>query len=169
MWALAPEDSDFLCSNTLERKEKLMKLATSVLFIFLIVMSWPHSAVTQTQQKPEEIAQKSVEAWLALTDSGKYAGSWETASSGFKAAVTKDTWVSKLQSVRTPLGAVNSRKLKSARYAKNPPTAPEGEYVILTYSTRFEQFPSAVETVSAVLDKDGEWRAAGYYIKPASD
>jgi hypothetical protein len=46
-------------------------------------------SVTQGQQKPEELAQRSADAWLALVDSGKYAESWQEASQLFKAAVTK--------------------------------------------------------------------------------
>ena len=68
--------------------------------------------------------------------------------------------------MRTPLGAVRSRKLVSAKYLKNPPSAPPGEYVLLAHDSSFEQLAAARETVSMTLDKDGKWRAAGYFIKP---
>jgi CheY-like chemotaxis protein len=51
---------------------------------------------TQAQQKPEVLAQTSAEAWLALTDSGKYGESWDQAASTFKGAVSRDQWVSQL-------------------------------------------------------------------------
>ena len=41
------------------------------------------------QQKPEQLAQKSAETWLALVDPGKYAESWDEAAQLFKAAVGK--------------------------------------------------------------------------------
>lgn len=145
-----------------------MKVAALVLSAVLLLVFLPRASVVHARQKPEDLAQKSAEAWLALTDSGKYAESWEQASAGFKAAVSKDKWVSMVSSVRDPLGALQSRKLATAKYVKNPPNAPEGEYVLLRYDTNFEKLPSAVETVSMTLDKDGQWRAAGYLIKPPS-
>jgi hypothetical protein len=124
-------------------------------------------ASTYAQQKPEELAQKSAEAWLTLTDSGKYGESWEEASSYFKSKLTKDRWTGMLQQVRSPVGPLKSRKLTSAKDIKNPPSGPEGEFVVLIFDSSFEQLPSAIETVSMLLDKDGKWRAAGYLIKPA--
>jgi hypothetical protein len=144
-----------------------MKLAALLLSVVLLLMLLPLGLTIHAQQKPEDLAQTSAEAWLALTDSGKYAESWEEASSGFKNTVSKEKWIGMLQSVRSPLGTLKSRKLNKATYVKNPPKAPEGEYVVLTYDSSFEQLPSAVETVSSVLDKDGKWRLAGYLIKPA--
>jgi len=145
-----------------------MKLAALVLSAFLALMLWSQSAVAQSQQKPEDLAQKSAEAWLVLTDSGKYAESWDEAAQLFKSAVTKDKWLGALKSVRVPLGKLQSRKLLSATYTKNLPGAPDGEYVVITYDTSFENMPAAVETITPMLDKDGKWRVSGYYIKPAS-
>jgi hypothetical protein len=55
-----------------------------------------------------------------------------------------------LKSVRSPLGKVLSRKLKSATYMKDPPNAPAGDYVIIQYDTSFENKKDAVETVAPV-------------------
>ena len=142
-----------------------MKTAALLLFAFLMPLFLPRAAMVHAQQKPEDLAQKSAEAWLALTDSGKYAESWDQASASFKAAVSQDNCVGMVSSVRGPLGTLQSRKLATAKFVKTPPHAPEGEYVILRYDTSFEKPPSAVETVSMTLDKDGSWRAAGYFVK----
>ena len=130
----------------------------------MMLMFLPQATITQTL-KPEEVAQKSAEAWLALTDSGKYAESWDEASSMFKSAVTRQQWVDALNSVRSPLGKVLSRTLKSATYTKSLPNAPAGEYVVILYNTSFENRKDLVETVTPTLDKDGKWRVSGYYIK----
>jgi Protein of unknown function (DUF4019) len=144
-----------------------MKVASVLLCVTLMFMLSPQLPTIDAQQKPQDLAQKAAESWLALCDSGKYAESWDEASSGFKAAVTKDKWIGMLQQARTPLGTLQSRKLQSADYKKDPPGAPAGEYVILKFDASFEKVPSATETVSMVLDKDGKWRATGYYIRPA--
>lgn len=122
-------------------------------------------AAVQAQQKPEQLAQQSSDAWLALVDSGKYADSWQEASQIFKAAVTKEQWQNALRGSRDPLGKMLSRKLKSATYSKTLPGAPDGEYVVIQYESSFEHKQSAVETVTPMLDKDGTWRVSGYYIK----
>jgi len=133
-------------------------------FLALALLLGICSAV-QAQQKPEQLAQQSADAWLALVDSGKYADSWQEASQLFKAAVTKEQWQSKLWASRDPFGKMVSRKLKSAIYATTLPGAPDGEYVVIQYESSFEHKQSAVEMVTPMLDKDGTWRVSGYYIK----
>jgi len=138
------------------------KLVSSfILFALLLIIC----SALQAQQKPEQLAQQSSDAWLALVDSGKYAESWQEASQIFKGAVTKEQWQGALQGVRGPLGKLLSRKLKSATYTKTLPGAPDGEYVVIQYETSFENKQSAVETVTPMLDKDGKWRVSGYFIK----
>ena len=123
------------------------------------------SICSTAQSKPEELAQKSAESWLALVDSGNFAGSWDQAAELFKAAVSKDQWKSALTASRDPLGKLISRKLKSATFTKSLPGVPDGEYVVLQYNTTFDHKQSAVETITPMLDKDGTWRVSGYFIK----
>ncbi len=73
------------------------------------------------QGKPEQMAQNSDEIWLTLVDGAKYGESWTAAAAAFKAAVTEDKWTQAMESVRAPLGAVESRKLTSAVYSKTLP------------------------------------------------
>jgi len=115
--------------------------------------------------KPEEEAQKSAEQWLALVDAGKFAESWKTAAGYFQAAVSQEQWEHSLGAVRKPLGDLVSRKLKSAKYAKSLPGAPDGEYVVLQFDTSFANKKTAIETVTPMLDKDGQWKVSGYFIK----
>jgi hypothetical protein len=139
-----------------------VSLAFAILFATLIAAS---SAISQAQQKPEELAQQSAGDWVALVDSGKYAESWQEAASMFKVAVAKDQWQNMLHASRAPLGKLVSRKLKSATYTKTLPGAPDGEYVVIQYDASFEHKQTAVETITPTLDKDGQWRVSGYYIR----
>lgn len=82
-----------------------MRIVALLLSLFMPPIFVPRAAVVHAQQKPEELAQKSAEAWLVLSDSGKYAECWEEASTNFKAAVSNDKWVGMVSSVRDPLGA----------------------------------------------------------------
>ena len=114
---------------------------------------------------PEQEAIASAETWLVLVDEGDYAKSWETAAEYFKKAVTQEQWEQSLQAVRAPLGALISREVRSATYATELPGAPDSEYVIIQFTTVFENKKSATETVTPMKEKDGYWKISGYYIK----
>ena len=144
-------------------KYRLVRVSLYLLMAIFLVFCM--SVVASSQQKHEQLAQQSSDAWLALVDSGKYGDSWQEAASLFKTHVTQDQWAKMVGPVREPLGKVLSRKLKSAAYTKTLPGAPDGEYVVIQYDTSFEHKQSAVETVTSMLDKDGKWRVSGYFIK----
>lgn len=55
--------------------------------------------------------------------------------------------------------------LKSQRYRTTLPGAPDGEYVVIQFKASFENKKAAVETVTPLLDKDGQWRVSGYFMK----
>jgi len=142
-----------------------MKPITALLAVFFGLVAFSSAVFSQTSEKPEDLAQKSAQAWLSLTDSDKYAEAWRNASQGFKTAFPQNEFVSALTGVREPLGKLLSRKLKSAIYAKQLPGAPDGEYVVIQYETSFADKAAALETATETRDKDGQWRIAGYFIK----
>jgi hypothetical protein len=115
--------------------------------------------------KPEDAAQAAAESWLKLVDDGNFAASWEQAAKVFKGAVNQADWVQAAGGVRTPLGKLVSRKLKSREYTEKMPGAPDGRYVVVQYDTVFENKASAIETVTPMADPDGAWRVAGYFIR----
>ena len=83
----------------------------------------------------------------------------------FKGSITEKGWSDALNGARKPLGNRLARKLGKAQNVKSLPGAPDGHYVVMQYETSFSNKKSAVETVTFVQEKDGKWRAAGYYIK----
>jgi len=116
-------------------------------------------------ESPEKAAEAAARSWLGLVDEGKYGESWDAAAAAFRASVTKTQWESALEQVRTPLGKVVSRTLKSAKYTRTIPNAPAGDYVILLFDTSFATRPSSIETVTPMKETDGTWKVAGYFIK----
>jgi Protein of unknown function (DUF4019) len=133
-----------------------------IVIIALLGFTFTTFAVAQDKTKAAEAAS---EAWLKFVDSGDYAQSWVEASSLFKAHVTEKDWERQIKAARQPLGALFSRGLKSAQYTTTLPGAPDGEYVVIRYESSFANKKSAIETVTAMLDKDGQWRVSGYFIK----
>ena len=123
------------------------------------------SCMAFSQTAAEKAAEDSASKWLGLVDAGDYAVSWDQAAQFFKNAVSKEDWRDKIKAVRAPLGKINSRKLKSATYKTTLPGAPDGQYVVIQYDSSFEHKTSAVETVTPMMDKDGQWRVSGYFIR----
>lgn len=125
----------------------------------------PAAMTSADQGGKEEPAVVAAEGWLKLVDEEKFSESWKESAEYFKGAVKQDQWEQSIQSVRIPLGAVISRRLKAKNFATSLPGAPDGEYVVIQFATSFENKVSAVETVTPMMDKDGQWRVSGYYIK----
>jgi hypothetical protein len=142
-----------------------MKTKHIIQFITCLTIVALSGSLLFAADKPEEAAQKSAEQWLALVDAGKYAESWKAAAGYFQTAVSQDQWEHSMVAVRKPLGDLVSRKIKSAKYTKSLPRAPDGEYVVLQFDTSFANKKEAIETVTPMLDKDGKWRVSGYFIK----
>jgi hypothetical protein len=139
-------------------KKILVLFLTALLFGLLC-----HSALADPGK--EKTAEAAARTWLSLVDRGMYAESWTEAATYFKRAVTQEGWMQSMKSVRQPLGKNKSRNLLSSKYTRTLPGAPDGEYVVIQYQTSFEKKQPAVETLTPMLDKDGKWRVAGYYIR----
>ena len=116
-------------------------------------------------QDAVDAAVAAAKSWLGLVDAGSYGESWEEAAALFQGALTREQWIQSLAAARTPLGALVSRQVASARYATSLPGAPDGEYVVIQFTTVLANKKSAVETVTPMKGGDGVWRVAGYYIK----
>ncbi len=110
-------------------------------------------------------AMTAAAAWLATVDAGRYAQSWDDASPLLQQSMPKTQWETTLAPVRQPLGGLVVRKLRSATYTTTIPGAPEGQYVVVVYDTRFENRPVAFETVTPMREKDGSWKVSGYFIR----
>ncbi len=120
------------------------------------------TAASATQaQTPEDKAQ----AWLAVVDAGSYDQSWGAAAAYFRGAVGEDQWHQTMVAVRRPLGRVLSRKAAATTHVTELPGAPDGQYVVVQFSTSFENKRVAVETVTPMMQNDGSWGVAGYFIK----
>ena len=92
-------------------------------------------AVAQGSEK-EKTAITAAKKWLSLTDSGNYKRSWMDSAGYFRNAITEERWFQTLTAVRTPLGKLISREVKSAVYESSLPGVPDGEYVVIQFETR---------------------------------
>ncbi len=140
-----------------------MKIKVAVLIVFSLLFA--ALCGTASGYEKENKALSAAQGWLALVDEGEYRQSWEEAAGYFKAEVKPGQWEQAMQSVRKPLGKLVSRTVTHTSYQTSLPGAPHGEYVVIQFSTSYENKTSAVETVTPMKDTDGKWRVSGYYIK----
>lgn len=113
----------------------------------------------------EESAEQAAKEWLALVDRGNYGAGWERAAPYLQNAIKKVDLISALKAVRKPLGAVRSRRLRSAQRHTSLPGLPDGDYLVILYDTVFAKKKAALETITPMRQSDGAWRVAGYYIR----
>ena len=117
----------------------------------------------ENQDKIDQ-AETAARAWLALVDDGDYAAAWKSASAYMRGVVTKRGLRRSLRAARSPLGPVENRTLAGAEYRTSLPGAPDGQYVVIQYSSSFANKREAGERITPVLEPDGQWRVSGYYI-----
>ena len=107
---------------------------------------------------------EEAEAWLVLVDGRQYDESWSRASTYFRQAVAPPDWAEMARAAREPLGELIARTLHSVTRASALPGAPDGDYRVLRFDSRFDHKAQAVETLTLVREADS-WRVAGYFIK----
>ena len=102
--------------------------------------------------------------WLKIVDAGNYIESWQKSDSFFQSQLSQSKWDTALNSVRAPLGKINSREKLVAKEFATLPGVPEGEYLVIQFQTDFQNKKSATETLT-LSKSSGQWLPVGYFIK----
>ena len=123
------------------------------------------AAISGDQAQAILAAEPTTLDWLKFIDNGSYEEAWLAASNYLHQHVTQSAWTAGFQSVRQPLGALVSRKLKEALLTRTLPGAPDGDYLVLQFDSSFAHKKAAVETITAIHEPDDTWKVAGYYFK----
>ena len=132
-----------------------------IVLAFLLALLLPVTALAADDTQP---ATTAASAWLKLVDDGNYAQSWSDASKLLQTRIDQNDWASKVKPIRDSLGAVVSRTPSDTQLTKTLPGAPDGEYAIIRFNTKFANKAEAVETVT-MSRENGVWKAAGYFIR----
>jgi uncharacterized protein DUF4019 len=112
------------------------------------------------------IATTLAQQWIALVDEGKYPESWTAAGKLFQANMPQEKWSQVLTGARKPFGKVVSREVAGREIKTDVPGAPPGQYALVGFNTNFEHKPDMTETVTLILEEDGQWRVVGYSANP---
>jgi len=135
------------------------------LLMSVVIVAAACVATAEAADTPENLAQTAAESWLKLTDAGDGAASWDQAARRLQGKVTRGQWTLALARLRSPLGQVVSRKVKSRSYSEKVPGAPDAPNVTVEFETVFERRGPVVETITPMLEPDGVWRVAAYSIR----
>lgn len=133
-------------------------------YLAAVVLALLISGTAMSADLDRQKATASAKSWLALIDAGNYAQSWKAASTLFKGHITGAQWESAVKAARGPLGPVMARNPAGIDFETTLPGAPDGQYAVIKFDTRFRDKAAASETVTMAMD-GGNWKTAGYYVR----
>lgn len=134
-------------------------MKTAIYFIALVLLS--NSAVASSDI---DAAKSAALKWLGELDAGHYAATWTEASPLFQQRVPRKKWINAASKVMDSLGKLEARHFKRAIQKRHLPGAPNGNYIVIQFSSTFANRPNAIETVTPMLS-DGKWMVSGYYVR----
>jgi hypothetical protein len=104
-------------------------------------------------------------SWVTEVDAGRYEQSYNEGSTALHAKVPVETWVKILKAERPSLGKVISREETSTSYKPAGFEGADGEFMVVSYRSSFENKPQELEYV-VLRREDGRWRVTGYDFGP---
>lgn len=122
----------------------------------------PNNQLLDVSSETVHASEVAAEKWLTILDSGKYAETWNDASMTLKIKLPQKSWIKIMEAMRQPLGALKSRKMVEQIPKTNPKGLPEGEYMIILYSSSFANKDNVKELVILQQERNGEWRILTY-------
>nr|WP_298928238.1 DUF4019 domain-containing protein [uncultured Erythrobacter sp.] len=122
-------------------------------------------ATDAVEQQASPAALTRATNFIAAVDASNWEGSWKIAGEFFQTETTAGEWAAIVEPVRKPLGIVTERRLVSVQQVNTLPGAPEGDYEVLQYQTKFAQ-DALISTETVVMIRNGEgFDVAGYFIR----
>lgn len=136
--------------------------------IFLFIASLLWVVVPAINKTPSsDIKQYSALAaseFLYLVDTEEYSKSWEVASETLKNMLSQETWHKELSKLRSFLGPVVERIHHDITYTDSASDVPEGEYVVMTFISRFAFKERVIEKLTLMLGENNQWEVVGYFL-----
>ena len=134
----------------------------------LVIIFYPSISRKPDQQRVEASTIAATH-FLELLDTEKYDQSWDACASYLKNDISKEEWIKRLSAVRSVSGKLLERKQESYTYTKDSEEAkaniPQGEYMVYYFDSQFQNKDHLTETLTIMLEKDNNWRVAGYFIE----
>jgi len=139
------------------------------LHLLLIFTSLMLIVVPYLNQRPSaQIIEQSrhvAAQFLYLVDTEEYSKSWEVSSHILQDMLTKNAWNKQITKIRNYLGPIVQRMYHDITYTDTAPDVPAGEYVVLTYISKFKLRDSVIETITLMLGDNNQWQVVGYFLR----
>lgn len=135
-----------------------------LIFSCFLLIAIPVINKTPTQQVTEKSVMAAAE-FLFLVDTEEYSKSWEVSSKNLKEMLTQSAWNEQIAKIRDFLGPIVERIHQDISYTDSADNVPSGEYVVMTFVSRFELRDRVTETVTLMLGDNDQWQVAGYFLR----
>ena len=100
--------------------------------------------------------------WLTLLDRRDWGTAWERSATLFRKNVPLGTWMDNIPKVREPFGTLVQREAVGVVYKTTLPGHPDGDYVTVSFASKYDKKADVKELVTTVREPDGRWRVTGY-------
>jgi hypothetical protein len=142
---------------------KQFRIHAVLILACLFIIIFPMLSEKPDTDKTKKAMATAME-FLHMIDAEKYAESWQSAATLMQDSVTQQEWVETLTKTRARSGALIERTEENASYSTTAKDSPDGEYILLTFDSKYQNTKSVSEYVTVMLEGD-RWRVAGYFIK----
>lgn len=103
--------------------------------------------------------------FLLLVDTEEYTKSWEISSAKLKSMLTQQNWNEQITKIRSFLGPIVERIQHDITYTDSAGDVPPGEYVVMTFISKFEFREGVIETITLILGDNDQWQVVGYFLR----
>ncbi len=135
-----------------------------LLFTSLLLIVMPVLNKTPSQHITDMSVLAAAE-FLFLVDTEEYAESWEVSSAALQTMLTQQAWSEKISELRSFLGPVVERAHQNIAYTDDAIDVPSGEYVVMTFVSKFELRERVTETITLLLGNNNRWQVVGYFLR----
>lgn len=136
------------------------------LFLFAASLLW--IIVPAINKTPSELVTKHALAaaseFLYLVDTEEYAKSWEVASLTLQNMLSQAAWNEEIDRLRSFLGPIVERIQHDITYTDSADDVPAGEYVVMTFVSKFALSERVFEKLTLMLGEDDQWQVVGYFL-----
>ena len=135
-----------------------------LIFSCFLLIVIPILNKTPTHRVAEQSAFAAAQ-FLFLVDTEEYVKSWEISSANLKKMLSQEAWNEQIVKIRSFLGPIVERIHHDISYTDSPSDVPTGEYVIMTFVSKFELRESVIETITLMLGDNDQWQVVGYFLR----
>ena len=81
--------------------------------------------------------------------------------------LTQTAWSEEIDRLRSFLGPIVERIQHDISYTATASDVPVGEYVVMTFVSKFTLSERVFEKLTLMLGEDDQWQVVGYFLKQA--